>query len=72
MVRLEVNARIRHEEQTLHLDEGQDLLHIELALELSSLRDILQSTLVKLDLLLRHDAASDVALGSVVEALRHA
>ena len=71
MVRLEVNARIRDEEEAFDLDQWQDLLDVELSSELGNLADIFQATLVKLDLLVRHDSACHVNLGCVVEALGH-
>lgn len=71
MVRLEVNARIRDEEEAFDLDQWQDLLDVELSSELGNLADIFQATLVKLDLLVGHDSTCHVNLGCVVEALGH-
>ena len=36
------------------------------------LADVLESALVELDFLVRHDSASYIGIGSVVEALGHA
>ena len=45
---------------------------MEFPLELGHLANVLQSTFVELDLLIRHDATSDIRLRRVVEALCHA
>ena len=44
---------------------------MEFSLELGHLANVLQSTFVELDLLIRHDATSDIRLRRVVEALGH-
>ena len=71
VVWLEVDAGISHEEKTLNLDQWQDLLHVELALELRHLANVLQSALVEPYLLVRHYSADHVPLRCVVEALGH-
>ena len=72
MVRLEVDAGVRDEQQSLDFYQWQDLFDVELSLELGLLADVLESALVELDLLVRHDSSSDIGIGSVVEALGHA
>ena len=56
MVRLEVDARVSHEQDALDLDQGQDLFDVELMLELGQFANVFQAALVEFDLLVAHDA----------------
>ena len=44
---------------------------MEFSLELCQLTDILQSTLIEFDLLVRHDAACCISLSRIIQAFRH-
>jgi len=68
---LEVYARICHEKQPFYLNQGQDLLDMELPLELSQLADILQTRLVEFDFLVGHDTTCLVSLRCVVQTFSH-
>ena len=71
VVWLEVDAGIGHKEEPLDLDQRQDLLHVELALELCHFANVLQSALVEPYLLVGHYSTDHVPLRCVVEALGH-
>ena len=68
---LEVDARVRYEEQPLDLNQWQNLLHMKLSLELGQLTDVFQSALIKLDLLVRHYSARGIANRRIVKTLGH-
>jgi len=68
---LEVDARIRHEEKALDLDEGQNLLHVELPLELGLLADVFQPTFVEFYFLVRHDSSDGISLRCIVQTFGH-
>ena len=71
VVGLEVDASVCHEEDSIDFDERQYLLHVELSLELCQLTDVLEATLVELNLLVGHYSASHIPLRRVVQALGH-
>lgn len=71
VVWLKVDAGISHEEDPLDLDQRQDLLHMELALELRHLANVLQSALIEPYLRVGHYSTDHVPLCCVVEALSH-
>ena len=71
VVRLEVDARVCHEEKTFDFNKRQYLLDVELSLELRQLTYILQATLVELNFLVRHNSASCISNRRIVKTLSH-